>query len=465
MNRRSKRRTGAAVLPLALLGAGVLLSASACDTNKLLEVKDPAVATPESLSDPSALPTLYYGAIGDFQLGYDGSGGSEGYTLVSAVMADELSDADTYPTRIATDGRRQQPVQMGNTSDAAFSNLQRARHSAELAAAAIAENSEEGASDPRIATLKALEGFTYVALGEGFCGYIPFSEEVGNEGVPLTQAQVFDSAVVRFDAALAVDPNFDLAKIGKGRALLDNGDFAGAAAAVAGVPTDFVWEVQHSANSSRQNNPIYSIAGSNGRYTVGDNEGVNGLPYRSALDPRVIWKDKGAVGFDNSTPMYLDLRANTYDMPTAMATGVEARLIEAEAALHNGDATTWLNTLNDLRADVGSLMAGMVPGYADLLAENADIPATLDTLADPNSDVARQDLMFRERAFWLFITGHRLGDMRRLVRQYGRAQNTVFATGAYYKGDDYGNDVAFPIPFNERQNTNYHPEQCSVTTA
>ena len=52
-------------------------------------------------------------------------------------------------------------------------------------------------------------------------------------------------------------------------------------------------------------------------------------------------------------------------------------------------------------------------------------------------------------------TAHRLGDMRRLVRQYGRAQNTVFPTGEYHKGGEYGSDVNFPVSSDERNNPKF----------
>jgi hypothetical protein len=64
------------------------------------------------------------------------------------------------------------------------------------------------------------------------------------------------------------------------------------------------------------------------------------------------------------------------------------------------------------------------------------------------------DLVFRERAFWLFSTGHRTGDLRRLVRHYGRTPATVFPTGAWHKGGNYGADVTMPIPQAEQNNPN-----------
>jgi hypothetical protein len=65
------------------------------------------------------------------------------------------------------------------------------------------------------------------------------------------------------------------------------------------------------------------------------------------------------------------------------------------------------------------------------------------------------DLLFEERAYWLWLTGHRLGDLRRLIRQYGRTANQVFPVGAVPPGvaaNTYGSDVNFIIPADERNN-------------
>jgi starch-binding outer membrane protein, SusD/RagB family len=78
----------------------------------------------------------------------------------------------------------------------------------------------------------------------------------------------------------------------------------------------------------------------------------------------------------------------------------------------------------------------------------------LDPLPVPPNTDAAVDLLFSERAFWLFATGHRLGDLRRLIRQYGRAPDEVFPTGTYIKGGDYGEDVNLPIPIEEQNNPN-----------
>jgi hypothetical protein len=58
----------------------------------------------------------------------------------------------------------------------------------------------------------------------------------------------------------------------------------------------------------------------------------------------------------------------------------------------------------------------------------------------------------------MWLTGHRLGDMRRLIRQYARTAESVFPTGdqgAPIAGQSYGTDVNFIIPFDERNNPKF----------
>jgi starch-binding outer membrane protein, SusD/RagB family len=47
--------------------------------------------------------------------------------------------------------------------------------------------------------------------------------------------------------------------------------------------------------------------------------------------------------------------------------------------------------------------------------------------------------------------------MRRLLRPpYSRTEDTVFPTGDYHKGGNYGSDVNLPIPIEEENNPNSH---------
>ena len=101
--------------------------------------------------------------------------------------------------------------------------------------------------------------------------------------------------------------------------------------------------------------------------------------------------------------------------------------------LRAGNTATWLSKLNAARA-----------------------PYSMPNVTDPGTPAARIDLMFRERAFALFASAHRLGDLRRLVRQYGRSAAATYPTGAYHKdGLTIGSDLQFVIPQTEKNNPKF----------
>jgi hypothetical protein len=293
-----------------------------------------------------------------------------------------------------------------------------------------------------------------VGFGENYCSGVPFSETIDSilYGDPLTTTQMFEQAVAHFDAAIghpAASTDIEyLARIGKGRALLSLNQASAAAAAVQPVPDDWVMYNYHSNTASRTRNGVYHLNYEAGRWSVAEAEGGNGLAFRSDSDPRVPWSDQGQ-GFDNCAECIL-YQFDVYQDRTdgfPLASGVEARLIEAEAALGTGG---WLTILNDLRANFATL--------GPLLYPDNPPSGTLDPLTDPGSAAEREDLLFGERAYWLFGTGHRVGDLRRLVRQYGRGAESVFPTGAYFKGGSFGTDVNFPVPQPEENNPNF--QQC-----
>lgn len=261
----------------------------------------------------------------------------------------------------------------------------------------------------------------------------------------LDNIQLFERAVQSFDSALLLAADSvrlaDLARVGKGRALLNLGRFAEAAQAVAAVPTAYVYDVIFVATALH--NGLYTQGGTstqpNREYSVPNSEGVNGINWRTAQagapDPRaaVINRSPAVIGLDNTTQVWQFAQYQSNTAPMRLASGIEARLIEAEAALQAGDASTWLSIHNALRATVTGLGA----------------------LSDPGNQAARVDLHFRERAFWLFLTGHRHGDLRRLVRQYGRAAESVFPTGQWRAGIAYGAATNLAPEAGQFNNPNY----------
>ena len=430
-----------------LLLAAFLLPLGACSTKEILNVEDPDIINPGSVNSPAGAAALFAGAIGEFSFAIVGdNGGTEGQILVSGSFTDELINSETFPTRLEYELRS---IALGNgTLAVVFRNLHRARVLLEASVPALQQYSPTPTY--RIGESFALAGLTYVFAGENYCSGVPFSNAFPalTFGMPLTTAEIFTRAVERFDSALvyltatdtATVARLNLARVGKGRALLNRGqtgDYAAAAAAVAAVPLSFVYNTTHSIASGRQQNGAHVFTWGTERFSVAELEGTNGLNFRLAGDPRVgsVRTPATNVGFDNFTPQWNPLK---YPVPTTslpLANGAEAKLIIAEA-LMVGNPVAWRDTLNFIRANAG------VAGLA--------------ALADPGTVPLREDLMFRERAFWLYLTGHRLGDLRRLMRQYGRVEDAVFPTGLHPHGKGtYGDDVNLPVPSGELNNPNF----------
>ncbi len=430
---------------LALMVA-LWLPLGAC--NDLVKVDNPVIIDPGKLGDANGAAALRAGAIGDFAFAVDGDGGgTEGQTLVSGLLSDEYRNSDTFGTRQEVDQRAIQPANV--TLTGVFRLIHRARIGAERAANALQATSPNPNTDPRISEMWNLAGYTYVVIGENYCSGVPLPAEGETAAPPVATAEIFNQAIVRFDKAIA---NFGgdntrlwTALVGKARALLDLNQPANAAALLAPVPDAFTYQIEHSIATTREQNGVWVFNTLNKRWSMSDLEGGNGLPFLTQNDPRVPYAAKGN-GFDNITPLYVLLKYTDYADPTVLASGVEARLIEAEAAMKTGDFTTWLAKLNALRTTV----AGLAP--------LADPGATPDT-------AARTNLMFSERAFWMYATGHRLGDLRRLVRDYGRGAGTVFPTGTFPKGGTYGTDVNLPVPTDEQNNPSYTPGSCQQDAA
>jgi hypothetical protein len=432
--------TRARVTQAALLGA--LLAGAACDPNRALDVKDVDVVSPGQLNDKTALPTLRNGVLSTFQLAFSGgadlaNGGHEGQATMSGLLGDEFLNAESFPDRISVDQRDIIPSNISLV--ALFLDLSRARATADFASSQYNRLDAGAAGQSEVLSLS---GFSYILFAENYCSGVPFSTLDANNNIvygdPQTRDQVLQTAIAKFDSAITIataqeeDDLLNLARVGKARALVDLAQFANAATVASAVPASFAYLIRSSANSLRQNNGIWNYTANTFAFSVPDREGGNGLPYLSANDPRLDVVATGQRGFDRATPFNLQLKYPDLQSDVVLASGVEARLIQAEAQFRAGTPGPAIGTLNALRAQAG-----------------------LAALTDPGSEIARTNLLFRERAFWMWGTSHRLGDMRRLVRQYSRTQETVFPVGEYHKGGEYGNDVNFPVSSDERNNPKF----------
>lgn len=412
------------------LAAVTLAVGLGCSTDRILKVERPDIIDPNGLNNAGGVSALYAGILGDMS---NIMGQALGAVAFVGLITDELKFGATPPEVRQVDQRvaPESNTLVGNM----YRTVQQLRGQAGRTAAAL---EAQDASDVRIGEAKAVAGFAHVLLAEMFCSGIPLGAP-GENAQPSTTTEVLQAGVNILTSAVT-DAGSDangrnFASVVLGRAYLDLGQFAEASAAVAGVPTSFLYTSHHAVSTEYQKNNFYDYMFNNDGLLVSDREGINGLDFATAGDPRVpIDGDGSPSRFDKQTARYYFLGANSLTAPMLIASGVEARLIEAEAALNAGNTTLWLSKLNEAR-------------------DNYE----MSHLTDPGTEDARVDLMFRERAFSLFASAHRLGDMRRLVRQYGRGAETVFPTGAYHKdGLTLGPDVQFVIPQTERNNPNFN---------
>jgi len=465
-----------------LCGLAMTLPLQGC-IHDLLSVTDPDIITDDQLNANTAAGAvaLHNGAILRLEQATAGRQGPDALFEFGGLLTDEWQSGDTFIQRNTMDQRIWDPQ---NTFHAGpFRAINRVRVQAGAAIKALRQYQPSPVVN--ISRMFALIAYVEVLAGEHYCNGVPLSSFSGSEvvyGDPLPNDSLFALAAANADSALntlsAADADSRgadslrvkwLAQVVKGRALLDRAragmaaDFAVAAAAVAGVPDTFHYDVTYSLVTADNQNWALNVNAR--RYTMGDNEGDAavggnvGLPYFSANDPRLPRRRGGpntkdgtissdSVIFDTAYPVFV-IRQGIWGRSSLIriVTGVEARLIEAEALLSAGDPN-WLTKLNSVRTT--ALVNANSPAQSGYTRGPA-----LTALADPGADPAPVNLVFRERAFWMFGTGHRLGDMRRLLRQYGRAVNSVYPNGRWFKGGNFGDAIQMPIPFDEQNNPNF----------
>ncbi|MGQ0648525.1 MAG: hypothetical protein ACT4P7_13250 [Gemmatimonadaceae bacterium] len=425
------------VTRLAVGGTWLLIACS-----DLTNVENPAIVAPAALDNPVGAVAQYAGAT---RLFVNAAQTAIHYT---AMFSDEwiLSDAPGNSFNTPLDKRA--PQTLNHQTGGNFTIYSGALRALTLANEALRTYATTPSS--RMGQMLAYKGYLELFLGEQFCNGIPFSTMNVNGkvvyGGPTNTTDVYLRAIAHFDSAIAVSADsarvLNFARVGRARALLGLGRFADAAAAVAAVPTTFTYNLEILGSLAGQQNTVFNLMNTRAQGVGGGSDGGNGINWLAAADPRVPLSTAGTgIGTDGSTRVYMFAKYNSLGSPITFASGIEARFYGAEAALQanrNDAATTgtgWLGILNTLRAT--AITPAMTP------------------LADPGSFDARVDLLFREKAFWTFLTAKRMADLRRLVRQYGRTEDKVFPSGTYKDGNRYGSDVNLELPITELPNANY----------
>lgn len=455
-------RTHAAKCALAGLAFAALTGCYVKD--QLLAPQNPGIIDPSAVGTPTAALALRVGALSRYKQLTNGNG-TEAVWQYGGTLADEYKNSDFLTDRVDIDQRTIDPANgiiSGQTATYAVVTQSRGFVRDAITAMKTYLPDSTGLRGELWAEL----GFLEMTLADNFCNGIPLGSTVSGVqtfGDPLTTSQVYDSASAHLDSALALTTATDAGTVGihnfasiiKARILIDKGNFAAVPAITANVPTSFQYTMTFSATGGGSNG-VWSLVNSIARVTVGDSVDIvngtptvikNALPFASANDPRVPTisgkLSSPPVGAeDQSTPVFLNLLVKNQFDPLLLGSGIDARLYEAEAKLQANDIPGMMTILNALRAAKPSI-------------NNIAIPA-LPPLATPPDQNSATSLLFREKAFWTFGRGQRLADLRRLIRQYKRAQDQVFPTGGYFKGGSFGTDVNLPVPSSEQVNPKFH---------
>ena len=395
--------------------ATLVLAVGACDrVDRLLAIETPSRLPEDRLLAPANAGLIVSSAAADYECALGG------YVVAGGLASGELVDASQTAARWSYDRRSVLATDaLYSTANCegigVYTPINTARYAADQATRVL-----EGWTDQQVAnrsrllaTAAAYAGYSVVLLAEGFCSGVIAT------GPELTTVQLLDSAEARFTKAVAAasapaDSNLlRLALVGRARARLGRGNLAGAAEDAARVPASFVYNAVSADNAARRNNRVFAQNNASTAVTV--------APYYRAAtvqgraDPRVRVVDAQRNAGDQVNPLWQQQKYASLTAPIPVATGVEARLILAEA---RGGAEG-VNILNALRARPGVALPPLTA------AEAADFRMTL----------------FDERRRELWLQGNRWFDVKR-----GNLPLEPAVGAPYVKGGSYGDQRCWPLP-------------------
>ncbi len=310
------------------------------------------------------------------------------------------------------------------------------------------------------AQLLMYEAYAEILTADGWCSGVPLST-LDFEGdwtfrPGSTTDEIYAHAILLLDSADARATDSvslqSAIRVLKARAQVAMGRYAEARQTVQGIDGSFRYAMRitfdHEPGGGATFTPYFKFVQS---ASIADNEGLNGLPYRSSGDVRT--KAVMLANSQSKTSWFPTKYVTTDSSTFVLASGVEAQLILAEAAFQSQEPQQMLTILNALRT-TGTFtvdtvqLSGGGERLDTLWQAGGGGLAGLRRLQLPATSDAQRQLLFSERAAWLFLTGSRQGDLRRLVRKYGLNPEQVYPTGVYTISgyvDVYGTDISFGL--------------------
>ncbi|HET9682641.1 MAG TPA: RagB/SusD family nutrient uptake outer membrane protein [Gemmatimonadaceae bacterium] len=357
-----------------LLGALLL---GACD----FTVTNPGPVQDSQLNTPSAMPALVNGMSGDlsFALG--------NYIDRGALFAGEL----THSGNFAAEGHFYRGTVTSDDVIGDWGRMQTARFSAEDGLRRMQQVLGSGfETSPLTARAYLYGGFANRFLGENVCTGVIDGGPAQSDSVYFVRAESLFTRAYTIATALKVDSLAKAALAGRATVRAWQGNWTGAAADAAQVPTAFAYNAIFSTNTPRENNDLAVQTISRRETTVWD------TPWDSTRsDPRTPWDTvkttagKVQTGQDGKTPFFRQKKYTSLGSLVPLAKGTEMLLLRAEERLRANDLPTAVTLINQERAFY-------------------KLPAVAPTTVD-----AAYTQLEAERGAVLWLEGRRLWDLRR----------------------------------------------------
>lgn len=429
--------------PRVALGfAGVFTLAfalGACDTQKLLEVDTPGRVSEGSLDNPRLAQTLVNSVIADTECSWDNYVAAASHHSDEWIQSSGNSTMKRWGLRDVSPDFAAYATGGCGTAYGLFTPLHGARFQAESNYNRIAGFDDASVSNKTalLATIRAYEGFPLIAFSEGFCGTpLDGGEQVlqGAELAALAEEKLTEAIQLAEQAGL--DDILHMALVGRARARLTQGDYAGAITDAEQVPEGFVFVASRDQSPGDRQNAMYAAI--NGRAPDPASQkhatvapGYRDVEWKGVKDPRVSVEWDGTLGFDFATPHWRHDKVNAFSDPTTMASWKEAQLFLAEAAAMTNDlarARAILQMFHD--------RAGIPP------VTEADIPTQFDVV----------EHIIEERRRELFAEGG--ARLRDHLRWRGTDHEVPFLgepgsdhpNGVDQYGQQYEDWTCFPVP-------------------
>lgn len=387
MTQTTRRSFGRRACCVAIIAVAAF--AAACD----LTVSNPGPIQDSQLNTATAMAPLVNGMSGDLSVALGT------YLTREAIATDELTEAGNFtPDNFYAAG-----VIRPEDDIADWGNMQSARWSAENGLARMKSVRGTAFETDTITPWAYLwAGYANRLLGENAC------TTVIDGGPPQSDTVYFVRAESLFTRALTLAQSLNKTIVqnaalgGRASVRAAQGNWTGAAADAALVPTSFVFNAAFSTNTTRENNPLVGNTVSSRQVSV------FGTAYaKSKSDPRTPWDTVKTVaggvqvGQNGSTPFFVQKKYANLGSVVPLTKGTEMLLIRAEAALRNADVTGAMTLINQERASSGL----------------AALTAT--------TSAGAQTILQNERGAVLWLEGRRLWDLRR----WQAAGTSTFLTG------------------------------------